>query len=68
MKKQSDLKEKFLSIKNYEEFDQRREEFREMKMDKEILLHGSKIFGKVSNPDEELFKEPPNKTKRSFHG
>lgn len=68
MKKQSSLKKTFLSVKSYEEFDRRREEFREMKMDREILLHGSKIFGEVSNVDEELFKEPPNKAKRGKHG
>lgn len=68
MKKQDSLKKAFLSIKTYEEFDRRREEFKEMKMDNEILLHGSKIFGEVSNTDEELFKEPPDKAKRGQYG
>ena len=56
------LKEKFLKIETYEEFDKRREEFRGIDMfDKEIRIHANKIFGKHPSPDEELYKEPRNK-------
>ena len=57
-------KEKFLSIKTYEEFDRRREEFRGLPMDKEILEHTSKLFGKIENyTEEELYKNPPGSGK-----
>ena len=49
-------KERFLSLKSYEEFDRRRQEFRTLKFDKEIVDHMSKIFPKPSETTEELYK------------
>ena len=43
-------REEFFNIKTYEEFDRRREEFRGMPMDQEILRHASKLFGRSPNP------------------
>lgn len=51
-------KEKFLSLKSYEEFDRRRREFPTLKFDKEIVDHMSKIFPKPSGITEELYKIP----------
>jgi hypothetical protein len=51
-------KEKFLSLKSYEEFDRRRQEFQTLKFDKEIVDHMSKIFPKPSGISEELYKTP----------
>lgn len=51
-------KEKFLSLKSYEEFDRRRQEFPTLKFDKEIVDHMSKIFPKPSGITEELYKIP----------
>lgn len=51
-------KEKFLSLKSYNEFHERKEEFKELKFDKEIVEHMGKIFPRVSNTKEELYKEP----------
>lgn len=51
-------KEKFLSLKSYEEFDRRRQEFATLKFDKEIVDHMSKIFPKPSGVTEELYKIP----------
>lgn len=53
-------KELFLSMKTYEEFDRRRKEFKELKMDRDILEHMRKIFPKVSDTKEELCKTPPS--------
>ena len=52
------LREKFLAIQTYEEFDRRREEFKDIPADKEILQHMDKIFPPISNPDMELYKTP----------
>lgn len=52
-------REEFLNIKTYEEFDRRREEFRTMPVDQEILRHASELFGKSPNPQEELYRTPP---------
>ncbi|MDE7299552.1 MAG: hypothetical protein K2N94_12105 [Lachnospiraceae bacterium] len=52
-------REEFLNIKTYEEFDRRREEFRGMPVDKEMLQHASQLFGKSPNPPEELYRTPP---------
>ncbi len=52
-------KEKFLELKSYEEFDKRREEFRMLKFDKDIVEHMSKIFPKSPNPPEELYRTRP---------
>lgn len=48
------LKEKIMAIKSYEEFDKRREEFKDLKPDKEILAHLSEIFPKAYAGKEEL--------------
>lgn len=50
MEHEKTAKEKFLKLKNYEEFDARREEFRGLKPDKEILGHAAKIFPKAWAP------------------
>lgn len=55
------VKEKFLLLESYEEFDNRRSEFKKLKMDKEVLEHMAKIFPKVSATTEELYKTPPHK-------
>lgn len=54
-------REEFFNIKTYEEFDRRREEFRGMPMDQEILRHASKLFGRSPNLHEELYRTPPLK-------
>ncbi|MEE0740784.1 MAG: hypothetical protein U0M21_00620 [Emergencia sp.] len=41
------LKEEFLNIKNYKEFDKRRDEFRTLKVDEEVREHLGVIFNKV---------------------
>ncbi len=51
-------KEKFLSLKSYKEFDEKRDEFQTLKMDKDIVEHMVKIFPKPSNTKEELYKIP----------
>lgn len=51
-------KEKFLQIKSYEEFDRRRDEIGDLKIDKEVLEHIGRIFPRVSNTKEELYKVP----------
>lgn len=51
-------KELFLSMKTYEDFDRRRNELKGLKMDKEVLEHMGKIFPKVSDTKEELYKTP----------
>ena len=53
-------REERLRIESYEEFDKRREEFRGIKIDKELFDNISKMFPKASNTKEELFKIPPN--------
>ena len=52
------IKEKFLMLKSYEEFDKRREEFKGLKMDSDVLEHMGKIFPTVSGTKEELFRTP----------
>ena len=39
------LKEDFLKIKSYDEFDRQREKFKDLKNDEEVLDHLDKIFG-----------------------
>ncbi len=51
-------KEKFLNLKSYEEFDEKRDEFQTLKMDKDIVAHMAKIFPRPSNTKEELYKIP----------
>ncbi len=47
-------KEDFLKIKTYSEYNQRREEFRNLDIcDKEILNHLKELFPKVDNSDFE---------------
>lgn len=58
-------KEELLKITTYKEFDRRREEFRELKIDDEIKEHLSKLFPKCYGGKEELFKTPPSNGKRS---
>ena len=48
-------KEEFMKITTYEEFDRRREEFKEMEFDKEMNIHALKLFPKASNTKEELY-------------
>ncbi|MEG1331809.1 MAG: hypothetical protein RSC97_10250 [Eubacterium sp.] len=62
-------KEKFLAINAYEEFDRRRAEFKELKVsDKEVMEHISKIFPKLSNTKEELYKTRPEPGKKRIIG
>lgn len=49
-------KEKLLQMKSYKEFDENRELFKDLKPDKEIIEHLSKITPKATNPQEELYK------------
>ena len=46
------LKDEFLKIESYEEFDRRREEFRELKFDEDIRKHLGKIFPKAYAPKD----------------
>lgn len=54
------LKEKFLSISTYEEFNRRRKEFVDLEMDSEVLEHAGEIFPKLHAGNEELFTTPRN--------
>jgi hypothetical protein len=65
------LREKFLKIKTYEEYDKRREEFKNLDFrDKEIIKHMSNISPKlhvdVDNFKKgimtELYETPPKRT------
>jgi len=56
-------KERLLQINSYEEYLKRRESFKDLKPDKEVIEHLSKLFPKVSETKEELFKEPPSKNR-----
>ena len=58
-------KEKFLKLESYEEFDRRRDEFKALKFDKDIISHMSKLFGKSPNPPEELYRTPALKQCRN---
>ncbi len=51
-------KEKFLKLESYEEFDQRREEFKNLKFDKNIVSHMAKIFPIKNSTREELYRTP----------
>lgn len=60
-------KEDFLKIRTYQEYDQRREEFKNLDLrDKEILKHLEKLFPKVDNSDfengiiTEVYKKHPS--------
>ena len=55
------LKEQFLAIATYEEFDHRRAEFRSLPIDAEIAEHLGELFGPLSNPPGEVFKNAPGK-------
>lgn len=61
-------KEKFLQLKSYEEFDKRREEFKGLKPDKEVMEHFTKITPKSPNPSYELYKTNPEKGKKNIIG
>lgn len=52
-------KEQLLKIKTYEEYLEKRHTLKELKPDKEVIEHLSKIFPKASNTKEELYKTPP---------
>ena len=59
------MKEEFMKLKSYEEFDSRRNEFKGLKTDQDVVAHMGKIFPKLAsngiNKDgtiEELKKEP----------
>lgn len=54
------IKEQFLAVETYEEFDRRRKEFKGLENDKEVIEHAAKIFPKVSDTKEELYKMPPS--------
>ena len=46
------LKQKFIEIESYEEFDRRREEFIGLKFDEDIRKHLGKIFPKAYAPKD----------------
>ncbi|MBP3507758.1 MAG: hypothetical protein J6K43_15325 [Lachnospiraceae bacterium] len=50
-------KEKLLEIQSYEEFDRRREEFRDLKFDREIVEHMSKIFSDITPVNKEVHED-----------
>jgi hypothetical protein len=59
------VKEEFLKIKTYEEYDKRRDEFRGMDiMDKEIIQHLNDLYPTLDNSDfengiiKEVYKYP----------
>lgn len=56
-------KEKFMMLKSYAEFDEKRAEFEGLKFDKDIIGHMSKIFPKPYGGGEELYKTPPGNGK-----
>ena len=62
------LKEELLKITTYEEFDQRREEFRGLKMDDDVKTHLSKIFPKCYVGKEELYKTWTQPVKKKIIG
>lgn len=39
------LKAEFLKVKSYEEFDEQREKFKDLKYDKEVIKHMDELFG-----------------------
>ncbi len=51
-------KEKLLRMETYEEYEKGRAELAGLKPDKEVIEHLSKLFGKVSDTKEELYKVP----------
>jgi hypothetical protein len=61
-------KERLLAINNYEEYLKQRESFKGLKPDKEVVAHLSKIFPKVSDTKEELYKTPPQAGKKRSIG
>lgn len=61
-------KEELLKITTYEEFDQRREDFRGLKMDEDVKDHLSKIFPKCYGGMEELYKTRPQPGKKKIIG
>ncbi len=48
-------KEEFLKLASYEEFDEKREMFRNLGFDRDIIEHMGKIFGKATAPEGESF-------------
>lgn len=59
-------KERLLQIKTYEEYLDQRKTFMDLKPDKEVIAHLSKLFPKVSNTNEELYKTPPGRRKEQL--
>ncbi len=57
------LKEKFLEVKSYEEFELRRKEFKELMPDKDVIEHASKTFHKASGAKESYMRLPDKKEK-----
>ncbi len=59
------LKEEFLKISTYEEYDKRREEFRNLVRDKEVLNHLNELYPTLDNSDfengiiTEVYKKHP---------
>ena len=43
-------KEEFLQLKSYEEFERKRDRFKGLKLDREILEHMNRIFPKIEKP------------------
>ncbi len=61
------LREELMKVTTYEEFDKRREEFRQLseitKKDKELMKHISNLFPKADNYDGELYTIFPDGSK-----
>lgn len=64
-------KEEFLKVKTYEEYDRRRDEFKNLDvLDLEILNHFNDLFPKLEKSGwedgiiVEAYKDPPNKRKQ----
>ena len=55
-------KEAFLKIGSYSEYVKHRDEFKGLKIDREVFGHVAKIFPKGSGTKEELFKDPENRS------
>lgn len=54
-------KEEFMKISSYEEYLARKDEFKGLKMDKDVVKHAATFFPIVSDTKEELYKTLPSK-------
>ena len=54
-------KEEFMKISTYEEYLKRKNEFKDITIDTDVLKHVSDLFPKATGSNEELLKTPPSK-------